>query len=379
MCIKVISNLSFGFRNSYCVTRAIVNTLKITNLQRNKCSVMGYVPSILSKKISTQIECEPDIKDKKGNAQSEDRITQKGLEIKTKRRRQTNKEILDYMNSKKSLKSVLNDLPEKILKRKKGTPEALYVVDKNVAKIIAKEIISDSNNRSIPVFEINPGPGILSRELLATGIQNLSLCEPSSFFLEHMEKLEAEYPSQVQIIQQDFLSLAKLTYQDHQDGGTRVQKLFSNVPKVKWTDEPVMRVIGVLPSIMFIRHLMKSHIFQTGIMTYGRPEFYVVLSPSHHFRQNDAKNDQHDLRRTRVSREDLECCEFEVRMYLTCGREAGYFNYRSISVLFQLIFDWHLIKKLPREGFLPWEVKYRPKKWSKLTKLSAADVDSALR
>jgi hypothetical protein len=55
---------------------------------------------------------------------------------------------------------------------------------------------------------------------------------------------------------------------------------------------------------------------------------------------------------------------------LTSKPGDGYMFYRSTSVLFQLIFEWHLLEKLPRVGFLPWQVKQSMKKWAKLTKVS---------
>ena len=54
---------------------------------------------------------------------------------------------------------------------------------------------------------------------------------------------------------------------------------------------------------------------------------------------------------------------------LTSKPGGGYSLYRSTSVLFQLIFEWHLLEKLPRAGFLPWQVKPSTKKWAKLTKV----------
>jgi hypothetical protein len=43
------------------------------------------------------------------------------------------KDVLEYLNSKDYLKSVLYCLPQKLLKRKKVRPDALYTVDRDVA------------------------------------------------------------------------------------------------------------------------------------------------------------------------------------------------------------------------------------------------------
>mgnify|MGYP000563071839 CR=1 FL=1 len=206
------------------------------------------------------------------------------------------------------------------------------------------EFLDNMEQRNVPVFEINPGIGILSKELLLAGISSLYLCEPSSAFTKQIQILLTDFPAQAQLIDQDLLSLSKLSYQDKQDDGSRVQQLFAKVSKGDWTDDPVMVIVGTLPSITFIRHLIHCHIHQKGILSYGRPEFYVMMSPSNYF-------------------------------YLTCDRHDGYLYYRSISVFFQLIFQWNVLKKLPRKAFLPWEVKYSPKKWSKLTKIRNIDPE----
>jgi len=43
---------------------------------------------------------------------------------------------------------------------------------------------------------------------------------------------------------------------------------------------PSLSIIAALPNKKFINYLIYSFIFQTGLMTYGRPELYFLLSPS---------------------------------------------------------------------------------------------------
>lgn len=44
--------------------------------------------------------------------------------------------------------------------------------------------------------------------------------------------------------------------------------------------DPSLKIIASLPNKKFLNYLIYSFIFQTGLMTYGRPEFYFLLSPS---------------------------------------------------------------------------------------------------
>lgn len=43
---------------------------------------------------------------------------------------------------------------------------------------------------------------------------------------------------------------------------------------------PSFTLIAALPNKKFLNYLIYSFIFQTGLMAYGRPEFYFLLSPS---------------------------------------------------------------------------------------------------
>lgn len=44
--------------------------------------------------------------------------------------------------------------------------------------------------------------------------------------------------------------------------------------------DPSLKIIAALPNKKFLNYLVYSFIFQTGLMIYGRPEFYFLLPPS---------------------------------------------------------------------------------------------------
>ena len=56
-----------------------------------------------------------------------------------------------------------------------------------------------------------------------------------------------------------------------------------NQPAFSFITDPVIKIVGVLPSLQFIKYVIQSHVFQTGIVAYGRPEFYLVMSPVLYF------------------------------------------------------------------------------------------------
>lgn len=344
MCIKIFPKISFGMRNSYSVTKVLLKHIKVP------LSVPGStspVQLVVMTRNCTQTGVQSDItlndttgEEYLGTKKRTPVVNHKPAAPKEK----FSQDILAYLNSKDYLKPVLGYLPQKILKRRKRNIDGLYTVDRDIAKKVVDLIALDVVKGGAPVFEANPGLGFISRGLLAAGVQRLSLCEPSLSLSQHLKDLKNEFPGRTEVVNKDLFGLAKLNFQDNQDGGSRVQGLFSGVHSTEWHNDPVMKIIGVLPSMSFIKYVIQSHVFQTGIMTYGRPEFYLVMAPVLYFN-------------------------------LTSKPGDGYMFYRSTSVLFQLIFEWHLLEKLPRVGFLPWQVKQSMKKWAKLTKVRNIDGD----
>jgi dimethyladenosine transferase 2 len=58
---------------------------------------------------------------------------------------------------------------------------------------------------------------------------------------------------------------------------------------------------------------------------------------------------------------------------VACSSAAGYFQYRTTSVLFQLLFEYEFISKIDRKCFLPW--MSTPANTPKLGKLMLTDFD----
>ncbi|XP_063231645.1 dimethyladenosine transferase 2, mitochondrial [Bacillus rossius redtenbacheri] len=136
----------------------------------------------------------------------------------------------------------------------------------------------------------------------------------------------------------NLFGVSKIVFQDKTDNGTRLHTLMQDLTRKEWTAaEPAMRIIGVLPSLTFAKHLMLSFIFQSGFMAYGRPELYLVMEPL-------------------------------LYTHLTCDGKSGFILYRTSSVLFQLIFEHQVLAKLPSKALFPWYVDKSRKKIPKFNK-----------
>jgi hypothetical protein len=131
MCIKMFTKLSSGMRYSYCVTKVLFQYLEVHS---STSSVMHGL-MVLNRTSSTKVGIQTDIRqttiardEYSGTKKSISNVNRKSECSKDK----FSKDVLEYLNSKDYLKSVLCCLPQKLLKRKK-VPDALYTVDQDVA------------------------------------------------------------------------------------------------------------------------------------------------------------------------------------------------------------------------------------------------------
>ena len=61
--------------------------------------------------------------------------------------------------------------------------------------------------------------------------------------------------------------------------------------------------------------------------------------------------------------------------HLTCSRDIGYLLYRASTILFQILFEYEFIKKLPRESFLPWQYDYDLSPNNKLSRVNCINPE----
>lgn len=90
------------------------------------------------------------------------------------------KELFKYLESQKGNYDIESLASPYLLKIHKIVPESLYLVSSSTANSIVN-LIGDKLKGNIPVVEVNPGFGILTKELLNYGITDLCLFESSPF------------------------------------------------------------------------------------------------------------------------------------------------------------------------------------------------------
>ncbi|CAH1722635.1 dimethyladenosine transferase 2, mitochondrial-like [Aphis gossypii] len=229
-------------------------------------------------------------------------------------------------------------------------PESMFVscndVAKDISDTISIHLTKKYGNKQIEIIEANPGPCLITQNLLNKTNYNICVYESSyNVFKKFLMAVHSIHGDRIKINPGNFLLLWKFGYQDRLDRGDRVSKFLSSagIPQQPWNQEnPSLKIIASLPNKKFLNYLIYSFIFQTGLMVYGRPEFYFLLSPSVFKRYS--------------------CEPIIDKMY-----------YKTQTILFQTIFDIELIKTYPRKAFYPPHISKSASKNVRFKELKEAD------
>ncbi|XP_053670181.1 dimethyladenosine transferase 2, mitochondrial [Anopheles nili] len=230
------------------------------------------------------------------------------------------KEINEYFQIENGMDtSVLKKFPSTVLRRCSQITERFYVANRATAQRIA-EVITQDLPADLPLLEVNPGPGLLTEQIIIRDVKHLRLYEADASFTSKLQALNL--PKDALRIA-DFNGLWRLSYLDGFDNGRRVVNLLSGLPHQKWNEEVNFRLFSIIGSAKFLHYLMYSITHQNELYALGRYEMYLVMSPLLYSR-------------------------------IASTKDAGYKLYRGSSIVFQLYFEHELLATLPRKHFLPW-------------------------
>ncbi|CRK90054.1 CLUMA_CG003775, isoform A [Clunio marinus] len=242
-------------------------------------------------------------------------------------------------------KFVLQTFPEVLLKKRTRLPNGFYLTNKKMARVIADELIKDIRPEQ-SLLEMNPGAGLLTKILLKETENDLFLYEPLEHFHPALKSLIKSHPERnISLSNKDFSTISYMALVDKIDGGNRISELLKGVQRTDYVNEPNARLFGATSSISFINALINSVIFQNSVTAAGRCEYFLIIPPW-------------------------------IFITLTCSNEAGYMVYRTISVLFQLLFEYEFIQKVSSEDLLPWQVEVKKMPYNKMGKFYLMDHDS---
>ncbi|XP_075982659.1 mitochondrial transcription factor B2 [Anticarsia gemmatalis] len=254
------------------------------------------------------------------------RLCHKTSKLKEKTPPKVAADVVNYLENTPDYHDIKDKVPRGLLRKYKA-PESMYLINKKTAKEIV-HTIKDSINGSSPIIEVNPGFGFLTEELLQCQNNPIFLYESSNQFSSYLSDLQERYPGRTTIKIEDFFGMWKLAFKDKLDQGNRVEQLLGNLC-TNDTNRDV-KIIGSMPGLSFVKHLINNIIFHGTTNQLGRPDLFITM-PGHHYE------------------------------FLT-DNEIQLNKHKSMPALFQMLFKFKVLTSVPKVHFLPWTYNLDSKK-----------------
>ncbi len=143
-----------------------------------------------------------------------------------------------------------------------------FLLDLNLTAKIAR---AAGDLAQADVLEVGPGPGGLTRGLLAEGARKVLAVEKDARCLPALDEIAAAYPGRLQVINADALALNPL---DHLSPPIKV---VANLPYnvgtellVRWLTPPAWPPVWQSLTLMFQKEVAQRIVARPGSKTYGR-------------------------------------------------------------------------------------------------------------
>ncbi|MFC3615937.1 16S rRNA (adenine(1518)-N(6)/adenine(1519)-N(6))-dimethyltransferase RsmA [Lutimaribacter marinistellae] len=143
-----------------------------------------------------------------------------------------------------------------------------FLLDLNLTAKIARQA---GDLTECDVLEIGPGPGGLTRGLLAEGARRVVALEKDTRCIPALEEISAAYPGRLEIVQGDALEIDPLTYLN------APIRIAANLPYnvgtellVRWLTPPDWPPFWQSLTLMFQREVAERIVAQPGSKAYGR-------------------------------------------------------------------------------------------------------------
>jgi 16S rRNA (adenine1518-N6/adenine1519-N6)-dimethyltransferase len=143
-----------------------------------------------------------------------------------------------------------------------------FLLDLNLTAKIAR---SAGDLTGSDVLEVGPGPGGLTRGLLAEGARRVVAVEKDARCLPALAEIAAAYPGRLHVVEGDALAI------DHAALLTPPVKIVSNLPYnvgtellTRWLDVPVWPPFWQSLTLMFQREVAERIVAKPGSKAYGR-------------------------------------------------------------------------------------------------------------
>ncbi len=143
-----------------------------------------------------------------------------------------------------------------------------FILDLNLTARIAR---SAGDLAGCDVFEVGPGPGGLTRGLLAEGARRVLAIEKDARCLPALAEIAAAYPGRLTVLEADAMAI------DPADHLSAPYKIVANLPYnigtellIRWLTPPVWPPAWSSLTLMFQREVAERIVAQPGSKAYGR-------------------------------------------------------------------------------------------------------------
>ncbi|MEM9973046.1 MAG: 16S rRNA (adenine(1518)-N(6)/adenine(1519)-N(6))-dimethyltransferase RsmA [Pseudomonadota bacterium] len=143
-----------------------------------------------------------------------------------------------------------------------------FLLDLNLTAKIARQV---GDLAGSDILEIGPGPGGLTRGLLAEGARRVVAVEKDARCLPALHEIAAAYPGRVEVIEGDALAIDPAAYL------TPPIRIAANLPYnvgtellTRWLDPPAWPPFWESLTLMFQREVAERIVAAPGSKTYGR-------------------------------------------------------------------------------------------------------------
>ncbi len=143
-----------------------------------------------------------------------------------------------------------------------------FILDLNLTARIAR---SAGDLAGCDVFEVGPGPGGLTRGLLAAGARRVLAIEKDARCLPALAEIAAAYPGRLTVLEADAMAI------DPTDHLSAPYKIVANLPYnigtellIRWLTPPVWPPAWSSLTLMFQREVAERIVAQPGSKAYGR-------------------------------------------------------------------------------------------------------------
>lgn len=193
------------------------------------------------------------------------------------------KQTLDVVNYiQKVNPDILNIIQSMKWIFEKEDTNTLYLIDKDTAAKYVSLIKDDLSKNMCYVAEINPGFGILTRELLKADIPLIHLYEGNSKFYQLLETFRIKYPGKLNLISSKHTNFFGITkaFSDDKITDEKHQDYFKAIESKNWEDETCIQIIGASDYKHLFTFIIQNLIFRNNFIFHGRPVFYIAVLPS---------------------------------------------------------------------------------------------------